>query len=142
MLFQLILLKPSRRAHARYPARLEYVAQRLPASHAQASTLSTAAAESAQHKLRSLDGFKPPLASLGSLGKPAEPERPAPADLAMYGVTDELLDFVRSLTYSTFRDFPTDGLPPPTQVLLTHPRPHWAITRCAVHLIPGSMAAC
>ncbi len=90
-------------------------------SPSQASTLSNAAAESAQHKLRSLDGFKPPLASLGSLGKPAEPERPAPADLALYGVTEELLDFVRSLTYSTFRDFPADTLPPPPQVLLTHP---------------------
>ena len=39
----------------------------------------------------------------------------------MYGVTDELVDFVRSLTYSTFRDFPTDTLPPPPQVPLRHP---------------------
>ena len=81
----------------------------------QASSLSTAAAESAQHKLRALDSFKAPLGA-AALGKAEEPDMPAPAELAMFGVTHELLDFVRSLTYSTFRDFPTETLAPPVQV--------------------------
>lgn len=41
---------------------------------------------------------------------------PSPAEMAAFGVTPELLDFVRSLTYSTFRDFPVDSLPPPVKV--------------------------
>ena len=71
----------------------------------QASSMSKEAAESAQHRLLSLDG--PHL----SLGTPKEPEKPSPVVLEKYGITSEFLDFVRSLTYSTFRDFPADELP-------------------------------
>ena len=80
---------------------------------AQASTLSNAAAESASQRLRSIEGFQP---KMGSLGKQAEEKMPSPPELAEFGITDEFLDFVRSLTYSTFRDFPADALPSPTKV--------------------------
>ena len=36
----------------------------------------------------------------------------APADLAAYGLTPELQAYVRTLNYSTFRDYPTDQLVP------------------------------
>lgn len=66
--------------------------------------MSKEAAESAQHRLRSLD------APHFLLGPPKEPEKPSPADLCRYGITQEFMDFVRSLTYSTFREFPADAL--------------------------------
>lgn len=79
----------------------------------QASSLSNAAAESATQRLRSIEGFQP---KMGSLGKQAEQNKPSPAELTEFGITDEFLDFVRSLTYSTFRDFPADALPSPSKV--------------------------
>ncbi len=71
----------------------------------QASSMSKEAAESAQHRLRGLDA--PYVQALA----PKEPEKPSAAILAQYGITPEFMDFVRSLTYSTFRDFPADALP-------------------------------
>ena len=71
----------------------------------QASSMSKEAAESAQHRLRGLDA--PYVQALA----PKEPEKPSAAVLAQYGITSEFMDFVRSLTYSTFRDFPADALP-------------------------------
>ena len=67
--------------------------------------MSKEAAESAQHRLRGLDA--PYVQALA----PKEPEKPSAAVLAQYGITPEFMDFVRSLTYSTFRDFPADALP-------------------------------
>ena len=67
--------------------------------------MSKEAAESAQHRLRGLDA--PYVQALA----PKEPEKPSEADLAQYGITPEFIDFVRSLTYSTFRDFPPDAVP-------------------------------
>ena len=90
----------------------------------QASSMSKEAAESAQHRLLSLDG--PHL----SLGTPKEPEKPSPAVLEKYGITPEFLDFVRSLTYSTFRDFPADELPAAK------------VLSCAVQLMTLGMFTC
>ena len=67
--------------------------------------MSKEAAESAQHRLRGLDA--PYVQALA----PKEPERPSAAVLTQYGIIPEVMDFVRSLTYSTFRDFPADALP-------------------------------
>ena len=67
--------------------------------------MSKEAAESAQHRLRGLDA--PYVQALA----PKEPEKPSAAMLTQYGITSEFMDFVRSLTYSTFRDFPADALP-------------------------------
>ena len=67
--------------------------------------MSKEAAESAQHRLRGLDA--PYVHALA----PKEPEKPSAAVLSQYGITPEFMDFVRSLTYSTFRDFPPDALP-------------------------------
>lgn len=36
---------------------------------------------------------------------------PSTEELEQYGITSDFKDFVRSLTYSTFRDFPLDQLP-------------------------------
>ena len=67
--------------------------------------MSKEAAESAQHRLRGLDA--PYVHALA----PKEPEKPSAAVLSQHGITPEFMDFVRSLTYSTFRDFPPDALP-------------------------------
>ena len=38
-----------------------------------------------------------------------------PTLLCRYGITPDFKDFVRSLTYSTFRDFPTEELEEPAK---------------------------
>lgn len=40
---------------------------------------------------------------------------PSEADLQKYGITLNFLEFVRSLTYSTFRDFPLEQIPTDNQ---------------------------
>ena len=89
----------------------------------QASSMSKEAAESAQHRLRGLDA--PYVQALA----PKEPEKPSAAVLAQYGITLEFMDFVRSLTYSTFRDFPADALP---TAKVMEPKP--AFQHCQSHV--------
>ena len=89
----------------------------------QASSMSKEAAESAQHRLRGLD------APYAQALAPKEPEKPSAAVLAQYGITPEFMDFVRSLTYSTFRDFPADALPAAKVIepcILSQPRQQYA----------------
>lgn len=90
----------------------------------QATSLSKEAAESATHKLRSLETFQP---KLGSLGKQAAQPQPSAAELQEFGITDEFLDFVRSLTYSTFREFPADALPHSDKVWVLGDRHAYAL---------------
>ena len=85
------------------------------AVRAQATTLSSTAVESAQTRLRTLELPHALNARLGALAKPAEPEPVPESELLAYGVTAEFREFIRSLTYSTFRDFPQDALPADTQ---------------------------
>ena len=87
---------------------------------AQATTLSSTAVESAQSRLRTLELPSALNARLGALTNPAEAEAIPESELLAYGVTAELREFIRSLTYSTFRDFPQDALPADTQAW--HPR--------------------
>ncbi len=86
-------------------------AQRLPPRPAQASTLSSTAVESAQSRLRTLELPGGLNARLGALGRPAEAGPAAEGELAAFGITPDFREFIRSLTYSTFRDFPQDALP-------------------------------
>ncbi|XP_057870342.1 uncharacterized protein LOC131076996 isoform X2 [Cryptomeria japonica] len=57
-----------------------------------------------------------PLSFAGEIINPASPKKsfgnspsPSPDDLAKYGVTDELREFVRGLTLDTFKEFPIDN---------------------------------
>jgi len=85
---------------------------RVPARPAQASTLSSTAVESAQSRLRTLELPGSLHARLGALGRPAEAGPAADeGELAAFGITADFREFIRSLTYATFRDFPQDALP-------------------------------
>ncbi|KAK9843405.1 hypothetical protein WJX81_000637 [Elliptochloris bilobata] len=77
----------------------------------QATTLSS----TAQSRLRTLELPSGLNARLGALAKPAEAEPVPESELLAYGITAEFREFIRSLTYSTFRDFPQDALPASSQ---------------------------
>lgn len=84
-------------------------------THAQATSLSSTAVESAQTRLRTLELPSALNTRLTAMAKPAETEPVPEAELLAYGITPEFREFIRSLTYSTFRDFPQDALPAATQ---------------------------
>ena len=77
----------------------------------QASTFGKATAEQAQQKLKDLH-LTEQLDKLAATHHQQQNQGkgPTPAELRQYGITPEFKDFVRSLTYSTFRDYPVDQL--------------------------------
>lgn len=74
----------------------------------QASTYGKATAEQAQQKLKDLH-LAEQLDKLAASHhqQQGKAQGPSLAELRQYGITPEFQDFVRSLTYSTFRDYPT-----------------------------------
>lgn len=75
----------------------------------QAGTLSKATAEHAQAKLMDLQLTE----SLNSAFQREQEAGPSEEELLKFSITVDFRDFVRSLTYSTFRDFPlADAIPP------------------------------
>ena len=77
----------------------------------QASTFGKATAEQAQQRLKNLH-LSEHLDKLAASHhqQPEEVKGPSLSELRQYGITPEFKDFVRSLTYSTFRDYPVDEL--------------------------------
>lgn len=77
----------------------------------QASTYGKATAEQAQQRLKDLH-LSEQLDKLAASHhqQQASKQGPSLAELRQYGITPEFKDFVRSLTYSTFRDYPTEQL--------------------------------
>lgn len=77
----------------------------------QASTFGKATAEQAQQKLKELH-LSEHLDKLAASHhqQPEEAKGPSLSELRQYGITPEFKDFVRCLTYSTFRDYPVDEL--------------------------------
>ena len=79
----------------------------------QATQLSNAAAEQASQRLKGLqlaDGLQSRL-------QPATEAGPSEAEQLEYAITPHFREFIRSLTYSTFRDFPADNVAVSEQVL-------------------------
>lgn len=77
----------------------------------QASTYGKATAEQAQQKLKDLH-LSEQLDKLAASHhqQQGKEQGPSLSELRQYGITPEFKDFVRSLTYSTFRDYPTEEL--------------------------------
>ena len=77
----------------------------------QASTFGKATAEQAQQRLKDLH-LSEHLDKLAASHHQQQEEIKGPSlsELRQYGITPEFKDFVRSLTYSTFRDYPVDEL--------------------------------
>ena len=77
----------------------------------QASIFGKATAEQAQQRLKDLH-LSEHLDKLAASHhqQPEEVKGPSLSELRLYGITPEFKDFVRSLTYSTFRDYPVDEL--------------------------------
>lgn len=77
----------------------------------QASTYGKATAEQAQQRLKDLH-LTEQLDKLAASHhqQQGKAQGPSLAELREYGITPEFKDFVRSLTYSTFRDYPTEEL--------------------------------
>ena len=77
----------------------------------QASTFGKATAEQAQQKLKDLH-LTEHLDKLAASHhqQQAQDSGPSLSELRQYGITPEFKEFVTSLTYSTFRDYPTDEL--------------------------------
>ncbi|KAL3130334.1 hypothetical protein ABBQ38_008164 [Trebouxia sp. C0009 RCD-2024] len=80
----------------------------------QASTFGKATAEQAQQRLKDLH-LAEHLDKLAASHHQQQDQGKGPslAELRQYGITPEFKDFVRSLTYSTFRDYPVDELDTP-----------------------------
>lgn len=77
----------------------------------QASTFGKATAEQAQQRLKDLH-LSEHLDKLAATQHEQQEQRNSPSlsELRQYGITPEFKDFVRSLTYSTFRDYPVEEL--------------------------------
>lgn len=77
----------------------------------QASTFGKATAEQAQQRLKDLH-LSEHLDKLAASHHQQQESGKGPSlsQLRQYGITPEFKDFVRSLTYSTFRDYPVDEL--------------------------------
>lgn len=77
----------------------------------QASTFGKATAEQAQQRLKDLH-LSEHLDKLAATHHQQQEQGKGPSlsELRQYGITPEFQDFVRSLTYSTFRDYPVDEL--------------------------------
>ena len=77
----------------------------------QASTYGKATAEQAQQRLKDLH-LSDHLDKLAASHHQQQDSGKGPSlsELRQYGITPEFKDFVRSLTYSTFRDYPVDDL--------------------------------
>lgn len=77
----------------------------------QASTFGKATAEQAQQRLKDLH-LSEHLDKLAATQHQQQEQGKAPSlsELRQYGITPEFKDFVTSLTYSTFRDYPMDEL--------------------------------
>lgn len=83
----------------------------------QASTFGKATAEQAQQRLKDLH-LTEHLDKLAASHHEQQDQGKGPslAELRQYGITPEFKDVVRSLTYSTFRDYPVDELDTPQPV--------------------------
>lgn len=67
------------------------------------------AAAQAQQRLKELH-IAEQLDKLAASSHQQQEEAPSLSELRLYGITSDFKDFVRSLTYSTFRDFPVEEL--------------------------------